>query len=224
MSYILEALKKLEQKRRREEGTLSLSDNQGATVPRRQPLWIYLLVLALVLNAGLFLWWLHPWRAAHPQKDMLQAASEMSDEPEGRRLSGARGKMREEAIPRPPVEIPRETATAGLPPQAAAAPEESRHEERIPSPKPAPPRPAAASRPERPIDVSQLPPGLKEGLPDLSISGHFFDTAPARRIVIIGGHTLHEGEALTPGLTLEQITRDGVVLNYRGTRFRKGVF
>ncbi len=224
MSYILEALKKLEQKQRREEGTLLLSDHHAGAAKRRQPPWVYLLVLALVLNAGLLLWWLHPWRQMHSERDALRSTAEISDEPSGRTLSGSRGKRQENALPLPATEVPGENFPADIPRQQVVQREKSRAAEVGQSSEPAAAREVTAVPAGRPIDMSQLPPGLKQGLPDLTISGHFFDTAPSHRLVILGGHTLHEGQSVSPGLTLEQITHDGVVLNYRGTRFRKGVF
>ncbi|NCN23775.1 MAG: general secretion pathway protein GspB, partial [Gallionella sp.] len=35
--------------------------------------------------------------------------------------------------------------------------------------------------------------------------------------------TLHEGEIVVPGLKLEQITPEGVVLSYKGYRFQRGI-
>lgn len=63
MSYILEALKKLEQKRR--HNTIPELLTVRDTVvhgPMKHPLWPYMLFIALLLNAVLLLWWLGPWR------------------------------------------------------------------------------------------------------------------------------------------------------------------
>ena len=60
MSYILEALKKAEQ--RSEEGEIPhLLSYQAATERKRGPLWAYLLVAALLVNAGMVFWWAHSW-------------------------------------------------------------------------------------------------------------------------------------------------------------------
>ncbi len=74
------------------------------------------------------------------------------------------------------------------------------------------------------ISINELPPSLRLTLPDLTISGHFFDSGPSSRVVIIGGRTLREGQTVAPGLKLEQITRDGAVFSYQGYRFKEGVF
>ena len=79
MSYILDALKKLEQKRQ-QEGTISLLASQGQTPAKSKParIWIYLILAALVLNAGIIVWWVGPWKPAaknRPQK--IQAAGQV---------------------------------------------------------------------------------------------------------------------------------------------------
>jgi general secretion pathway protein B len=224
MSYILEALKKLEQKRRREEGTLLLSDHHAEAVSRRQPLWIYLLVFALVLNAGLLLWWLRPWQRVEAKKDVIQARATVKEDAPREPFSQAGASSGDKVVSQSPApENPQKPAADEIPDRSAfPQPPRSTTEEQ--SPAPAAPEVRAAAPPQRPVDVSQIPLALKQGLPDLTISGHFFDTNPSARIVIIGGRTLHEGQLLAPGLRLEKITREGVILSYQGTRFRKTVF
>jgi general secretion pathway protein B len=226
MSYILEALKKLEQKRRREEGTLLLSDHHAEAVSRRQPLWIYLLVFALVLNAGLLLWWLRPWHRVEAKKgvDVIQARATVKEDAPRGPFSQARESGADKAVSQSPApENPQKPAADEIP-DRPAVPQPPRSTTGGQSPAPAAPEVRAAAPPQRPVDVSQIPLALKQGLPDLTISGHFFDTNPSARIVIIGGRTLHEGQLLAPGLRLEKITREGVILSYQGTRFRKTVF
>ena len=41
--------------------------------------------------------------------------------------------------------------------------------------------------------------------------------------LLLNDQLLHEGESLSPGLVLEQITPDGMVFSFRGYRFRQGV-
>ncbi|MDA8239702.1 MAG: general secretion pathway protein GspB [Nitrospiraceae bacterium] len=225
MSYILEALKKLEQKRRREEGTHLLSDQHPAALPRkRRPLWPYLLFLALLLNAGLLLWWLRPWpqaqsgrSAALQSRETIKEDSRTDAFPgrEDRRDSGAALPAPSSGISMPPAQ---ERVANETPPPAAArdadlhSPETRQLQKRDLTPR------------QRTIGINELPPALRTALPDLTISGHFFDAIPSSRVVIIGGRTLHEGQAVAPGLKLEQITRDGVVFSYQGYRFREAVF
>ena len=225
MSYILEALKKLEQKRRREEGTHLLSDQHPAALPRKQrPLWPYLLFLALLLNAGLLLWWLRPWPQPQPGRSAaLQSRETIKEDSradafpgrEDRRDSGASLPAPSSDISIPPA---RERVANETPPPAAA------RDAHLHSPEPRQLQKLDLTPRQRTIGINELPPALRTALPDLTISGHFFDAIPSSRVVIIGGRTLHEGQAVATGLKLEQITRDGVIFSYQGYRFREAVF
>ncbi|MBA4392124.1 MAG: hypothetical protein C0407_01095 [Desulfobacca sp.] len=64
MSYILDALKKFEQKREHNDPTKSLTF-LGAQVPepKRRPWWPYPIIAALLLNAGIMIWLIGPWRS-----------------------------------------------------------------------------------------------------------------------------------------------------------------
>ena len=75
MSYILDALKKLERKRQQEEAspTLNLADSPSPGF-RIKPIWLYLVALGLILNAGLFFWWVfHPASSTGPLPGKLPA-------------------------------------------------------------------------------------------------------------------------------------------------------
>lgn len=52
---------------------------------------------------------------------------------------------------------------------------------------------------------------------------HQYSSRPRNRFVTINNQTLQEGESVAPGITLEQITPDGMILSYQGYRFRRGV-
>jgi general secretion pathway protein B len=56
-------------------------------------------------------------------------------------------------------------------------------------------------------------------LPPLRLSMHVWNADPARRFVILGEARAVEGEAAGDDLRIVEIRRDGVVLEFRGTRF-----
>ncbi len=63
MSYILEALKKIEQKRVEERSPESLTFLGGPeSEPKKWPRWVYPVMAALLLNVGAIVWWIGPWR------------------------------------------------------------------------------------------------------------------------------------------------------------------
>jgi general secretion pathway protein B len=63
MSYILDALKKADKERKR--GTVpNLSTDQDPPIqkPKKRSLLFYILIVALLINAGVFFFWLNPWK------------------------------------------------------------------------------------------------------------------------------------------------------------------
>jgi len=56
-------------------------------------------------------------------------------------------------------------------------------------------------------------------LPELHLDVHVYATKPAERFVYINMRKYREGAILQEGPTVERIRRDGVVLNFQGLRF-----
>jgi general secretion pathway protein B len=50
-----------------------------------------------------------------------------------------------------------------------------------------------------------------------------YSAKTADRFVSINDRALHEGDELSPGVKLEKITFDGMILSYKGYRFRRGI-
>jgi general secretion pathway protein B len=78
----------------------------------------------------------------------------------------------------------------------------------------------------KPADVPkfhELAPQLREGIPQLSVSMLIYSGKPEERWININGVKRREGDEISAGLKVEEITREGAVLNYRGRRFYKGV-
>ncbi len=59
----------------------------------------------------------------------------------------------------------------------------------------------------------------KSGLPELHLDVHVYATRPTERFVYINMRRYKEGSTLQEGPRVERIRRDGVVLDYRGLRF-----
>ncbi|MDQ6969160.1 MAG: general secretion pathway protein GspB [Mariprofundus sp.] len=70
----------------------------------------------------------------------------------------------------------------------------------------------------------ELPEAEQQSLPELSIEGHMYDVEPQTRMVIINGKVRKEKQSISAGLVLQEITVDGVILNYHGHVFHMGVF
>jgi general secretion pathway protein B len=71
--------------------------------------------------------------------------------------------------------------------------------------------------------MTELPVEVQRDLPAMHVMVHAYSARPADRLVGINNKLLHEGDEVAPGLKLEQITPEGMVLNFKGQVFRRGV-
>jgi len=55
-----------------------------------------------------------------------------------------------------------------------------------------------------------------ERIPDLNITGHTFSSVPAKRTVTMNDRVWREGEQVVEGVVLQEITRDGILLDVSG--------
>lgn len=113
----------------------------------------------------------------------------------------------------PAAPLPSPTAQVDPPPDRARALS-------VPAPPVAPQMQATAPRPDaRVLSVEELPDEVRRQLPNLMVNGSKYSDAPASRILIVNGQVFHEGDRLTPELTLEQIQIKEAVLRFRGYRY-----
>lgn len=68
--------------------------------------------------------------------------------------------------------------------------------------------------------LEELPASVKSNLPKLKFAGHTYSSIPGDRLIIINSNIRREGDPVEPGLRLEEITWDGVILNFRDIRFQ----
>jgi general secretion pathway protein B len=79
---------------------------------------------------------------------------------------------------------------------------------------------SAASQVQKWYELSQQ---IRDAIPDISVSMLIYSTKPGERWININGSKRREGDEISAGLKLDEITPDGAILNYRGRRFYKGV-
>ena len=79
---------------------------------------------------------------------------------------------------------------------------------------------AAARADDRIYALNELPDELRNSLPVLTVGGATYSENAASRMLILNGRLFHEGDPLTPELTLQQIKLRSAVLIFRGTRYR----
>lgn len=231
MSYILEGLKKLEQKRQQEEKPPHLLTFQGNSPekPERKSIWPYLIFAVLLLNAGVFIWWIAPWRSternASPSQPVVRkstpaAVKTIPFEPK-RENKPVLAKVPQQpgAVNKPTTAI----AGKGIKETPLPAVKESPASRQAPVAASTPPvknKPAADGRI---MKLNELPSEIKNSLPDLKMSAHFYSADQQARFVRVNDRILHEGENSGEGLKVEEINPGGTVFNFKGYRFQIGI-
>ena len=69
----------------------------------------------------------------------------------------------------------------------------------------------------------ELPVQIQREIPEMTVQLHAYSSNPGERLVYINGNRMQEGETVTPGLRLDEITPDGMIFNYKGYRFKRGI-
>ena len=205
MSYILDALKKSDQQRQRGT-TPTLPSAQAAVAAPKQSSSVFYAVLAVVLLCGgIAIGWLHPWQVeqrVHVAEPIVQPAISNTNEtsPTPHPVQPEIAEKAEQKLLVPNM-VP--TAPAILPK--------------------APVSPASTDQEQKATSFDELPLEIQQEIPDMKIQLHSYSNKSINSIVSINSRMLKEGESLAPGLKLEQITADGVILSYKGYRFQHGI-
>jgi len=70
------------------------------------------------------------------------------------------------------------------------------------------------------LGFHELPSELRQSLPTLAVSGFSYTDEPQLLMAVSNGRILHQRDQVAPSGVVERIASDGVVLNYKGCRFR----
>lgn len=214
MSYILDALKRAESERRlgAVPGVHSApAFDATRTAHRPRLLWILLPASILALVGAV---WFGAVRAPIevPATLTAPAATPGIAKQSGAQASPLSSQPVAAAAPvaAPPAPPPRKTAAASKP-----APRPAKQSA---APKTAP---ASAAPADPPLQaLRDLPEQLRRELPAFTVGGYIYSANKADRSVLIDKRLLREGNEIAPGLTLEQLTPNGMVLQYKGYRYR----
>jgi len=82
---------------------------------------------------------------------------------------------------------------------------------------------ADAETEQQVMALSELPASIRREIPSMSMALHGYASNPNDRLVMINDKMLRQGDSLMPGIRLEQITPDGVIISYKNYRFHRGV-
>ncbi len=255
MSFILDALKKLDHKRQRGSvPDLMTVHDPLPQEPKKRSTLLYLVLTALLLNAVLLAVWMYPRQTEN--HTIVQASSStqpLASEP-GHKTAGIKASSpaqqlspdqvsgteavisEQESSPEPdsntamPAPSPVRAEPQAEPVQVKSAGQETVPDKpsfvpgSIPSESQPPAGIGVESAEKRVPSQGELPRSVQQELPAISITGHIYSNEPSSRIVNINGQILREGETVSAELKLEEITPNGVILNFRDYRFQIRTF
>ncbi len=221
MSYILEALKKSEAERNRNNAAMRLASDTAP--PRGNALWQQALVGALLINAAAIGGWWY-WRDV--PADMAPAVQTVASTTL--------------PVPTEDVTIEPEPAAQAQSRSHAPDPAPSADADLIIAPGDAPVRAAgsvdaapAAARADRAdaradtetlarsgdiVRFQSLPMTDRANFPELEFSTHLYASNPEMRRVVVNGQRAQEGDSIAGDIIIDAITETGVVVRYRNRR------
>ncbi len=214
MSFILDALKKSETERQQQGPSEFANVPSGAESPRA-PRWLWVLAVLLAVNLAVLLGVLlrddtpepvppsGPASSTQPAQTAGPSFSEKIREARERESAG-RASVAESPGPaaEPQVVPPAETPASELPPAA------------LPQPRPQPGFTLAALP-----TADELRANGTLQMADLHLDIHVYSDEPADRFVFINMVRHREKSRLAEGPVVQEITPEGVILDYAGTRF-----
>ena len=202
MSYILEALKKSEQQRR--QGPVPDLQTVHLATPDApgQRSWPYVVIVLLLVSLAFILGWLQPWKIPSANEITAETATVVVPPPAD--SLAARTAPPVQAVPEAQPESSRQAAAVVNAAPVAAEPVSQ------------PPSLEIQAVPH----LSELPDLVQQAIPDMSFAGHVYSGSADQRSVIINGRSMAEGDTVIRDLSIEQITSDGIIFNYKGQLFR----
>lgn len=236
MSYILDALDKAERERKRgQPPALHIGERPAAVESARSP-WLWVAVFAVIFNAllaGLLIY------------SSTRETIETSAAPAPPAVAEPPPVVAAPAPPAPPLDPPihRAIPPAVLPTVLLMTDKELQAQARqleietTPSADPAPIEPEAAteSKPEpapvvaareaeTPLEriplLLEMSQQLQQSLPPFRVDVHVHANNTANRFVMINLRRYREGDEVAPELIMQRITKEGMVLQFRGEQFR----
>lgn len=233
MSYILEALKKLEQKRQRDDGAQNLLNQpaENHRKIRKKSIWPPVVIAVLLVNTGITLWLAGPWRGAQKHRegkhenipvafrkdqpyqakknDLPQAVATENGATKKQKVMQAKN-LAEQDADSTPRRVAVKTDYSNVP---------------VPEKPPASHIPPGSAKPtaKKVFSMNELPQEVKGRLPPLKMSVHYYSPDPQARFAKVNDTTLKQGQSLPPGLRVEEITVAGTIFSYHGYRFLIGI-
>jgi len=196
MSYILDALNKSEQEKTdtKTPGLNTVHQRTESSDVRSPQRWLYFFAIALTLNLmALGLWF--AFTSSSPEVESLNQPPPRTALPVVSQVS--RSETTPSSMNEPRSAAP-QTAATSLP-QAN--------------------RGAMAAQPRQTTSTAIQSFDVQARLANIRFSSHIYAQDQALRMVVIDGQRMKEGDQLSGGIRLLNITEAGVVFSYQGNRF-----
>jgi len=231
MSFILDALKKSEAERNRKSGPV-LMDMRIAPPRRQLPVWVWVIAVVLLANLALLGYALLRGHSKDAPTTPPAAPASVAATPPASVAVVPAAALPPPTLPAPssvpanapislsangPAGTPATAATGGVIMQsnAVVSPDNSS----------APGTGASTGSPASNSSTGNIPSdddlrATGVTLPELHLSLHVYDDVAANRFVLLNSSRLREGQETAEGVMVERIDQTGVVLSWRGRRFR----
>lgn len=245
MSFILDALKKSDKERR--QGSIPDLQSQHTIYPgfgsqrKKKPktLWFVLLTTVLLAFSGIALYLVAPYLpfslTISPKHSATAAETIPADPP--KKVLKVQPPQEPATVEHPthPAPEPTKGNSISVTPEHKEQPVEQPVEQHVPQPEqqPAAATPIPTAEESTPEDTAEkvttieslpflgeLPENVRADIPKLRFAGHTYSEAPTKRMIIINNKIIKEKQWIEKGLFLEEITWDGVILNFNGVRFQ----
>lgn len=204
MSYILDALRKSEERRKQKQADSSslrsarIGSRSERTRKRRIGGLILtgcMLLVFILLGAG---WWWSTHKASETHTaEPAEPLSEQISEPQPEQIKYTElNETKDDPDIVPPL------------PDAKIS---------VPKNEPAAPHPAV-------VDFSDLPAEAQARIVEMIFSGHVYSPTPSLRMIMIDNVVVREGGRAAPDLTIVEITEQGLIMELGTMRFRMDLF
>jgi len=224
VSYILDALKKSDQERKRGDVPDLQTVHIPISVEQRLPWALYgfisLLILVLVFVTGMMIS-SNKTSSLVQSVDMPEQIEQIEPVDIDNHIADKIPPAKSHKVIPPKIESKAQSAILAKQPDAPPAKPALAESQQTPTAVVS----AADSIPDL-IEIPylhELPEYQQQSIPEMSFAGHVYSSKPTSRSVIINGYAMSEGDTIVQGINIEQITPVGVVFSLHNEFFRMDV-
>ncbi len=220
MSYILDALDKAERERKRGQAPARQPSEHTAQAHSPRSPWLWVAVFAVVFNAllaGLLIYSSTRETIPTPLPPAIVETQPVVPTPTPAPAPAA-------ATFDPPIHRATPPAAPAVLLMTDKELQAQARQLEMESMSPADPAPVKSAPVETPLEMIplliEMPQQLQQALPPMRVDVHVHASKVENRFVMINLRRHREGDEIAAGLVLERITKEGMVLKFRGQRFR----